>query len=96
MRTKLQKICLVAGLAFFVAFFIISGTRLHVSPFSLFQINILVGLIWMLARLGAVIFAGYVANDINRGEFFFIMFTLFLPGPALIVLSLIKPRHYDE
>ena len=50
----------------------------------------------MLSRLGAVIFAGYVANDINRGEFFFIMFTLFLPGPALIVLSLIKPRHYDE
>ena len=93
MRTRLQKVCLVVGVLILVFIF---AFRAEVPFTYSISLRMAYWAAFVITRLGAVVLAGYVANDINRGEFLFIVFALLLPGPALIVLGLIKPKIIIE
>ena len=93
MRTKLQKVCLVIGALLLVFVFAFGAEVPFTSSVSL---RIAYWTLFVIIRLGVVVLAGYVANSIKRGEFLFIVFALLLPGPALVVLVLIKPKIIIE
>ena len=93
MRTKLQRLCLLIGVLF-IAYAFMFGLDIDYSqPIG---IVILFWTIFVALRLGVVVLAGYVANDINRSEFLFIILTLLVPGPTLVVLGLMKPKKKKD
>ena len=93
MRTKLQITCLVTGVLLLVFIFVFNSEVGYTSSVGL---RIAYWSSFVIIRLGAIVLAGYVANDIRRGMFLFIFLTIFLPGPALIVLGLLKPKKNEE
>lgn len=92
MRTKLQRVCLAVGLAL--------ATFAFLKTIGVFSFGLTGGTIyWFLffvTRLGSAVLAGYVANDIRRGEFLFAIFAFIIPALALITLGLIKPKIIIE
>jgi len=94
-RTNLQKISILTGVLMLILAFIVNTTGIS-NPITLLQADVIVGVVFILFRIAAAIFAGYLANDIKRGEFLFIIFALLLPPIALITLGLIKPKIKEE
>lgn len=93
MRTNLQITCLVTGVLLLVFIFAFNSEVGYTSSVGL---RITYWSTFAIVRLGAIVLAGYVANDIRRGMFLFIFLTLVLPGPSLIVLGLLKPKKIED
>ena len=91
-RTKLQKISILSGALMLIMSYVVNTTGIS-NPMTLLQANIAVGILFILFRLASAVFAGYLANKINRGEFLFVIFALILPPFALITLGLLKPKE---
>ena len=91
-RTKLQKISILSGALMLIMSYVVNTTGIS-NPMTLLQANIAVGILFILFRLASAVFAGYLANKINRGEFLFVIFALILPPFALIILGLLKPNE---